>query len=69
MCLCWSSTTKINYRKWLTLFPFHSLCFACVCGWSAAVVADLKKTSVYIGVTEECHLILAGCPSMIELWY
>jgi hypothetical protein len=25
MCLCWSSTTKINYRKWLTLFPFHQL--------------------------------------------
>jgi hypothetical protein len=22
-CLCWSSTTKINYRKWLTLFPFQ----------------------------------------------
>jgi hypothetical protein len=24
MCLRWSSTTKINYRKWLTLFPFQS---------------------------------------------
>jgi hypothetical protein len=24
MCLCWSSTTKINYRKWLTQFPFQS---------------------------------------------
>jgi hypothetical protein len=24
MCLCWSSTTKISYRKWLTLFPFQS---------------------------------------------
>jgi hypothetical protein len=23
MCLCWSSTTKINYRKWLTQFPFQ----------------------------------------------
>jgi hypothetical protein len=23
MCLCWLSTTKINYRKRLTLFPFH----------------------------------------------
>ena len=23
MCLCWSLTTKINYRKWLTQFPFH----------------------------------------------
>jgi hypothetical protein len=23
MCLCWTSTTKINYRKWLTQFPFH----------------------------------------------
>jgi hypothetical protein len=22
--LCWSSTTKINDRKWLTLFPFQS---------------------------------------------
>jgi hypothetical protein len=28
MCLCWSSTTKINYRKRLTLFPFH-LCINC----------------------------------------
>ena len=24
MCLCWLSTTKINYRKWLTQFPFQS---------------------------------------------
>jgi hypothetical protein len=23
MCLCWSSTTKINYGKWLTQFPFQ----------------------------------------------
>jgi hypothetical protein len=23
MCLRWSSTTKINYRKWLTLFLFQ----------------------------------------------
>jgi hypothetical protein len=22
--LCWSSTTKINYGKWLTLFPFQT---------------------------------------------
>jgi hypothetical protein len=23
MCLCWLSTTKINYGKWLTQFPFQ----------------------------------------------
>jgi hypothetical protein len=31
MCLCWRSTTKINYRKRLTLFPFHIALFTIRC--------------------------------------
>jgi hypothetical protein len=45
MCLCWSSTTKINYRKWLTPFPFQSPPF----WW--LMPTQTKANEVYRNVT------------------
>jgi hypothetical protein len=43
--LCWTSTTKIDYRKWLSPFPFHqflTLCRGCTL-YPRAVIPFLTK--------------------------
>jgi hypothetical protein len=53
--MCFSSTTKINYRKWLTLFPFQRE--SIYCRITTLLVDDAVVQTCQFGV----QLLLPDC--------